>query len=276
MSLRFPRKTRKGGGLVWRESIEDEYPEAKIYRDELEAKPETEIAAMVAAERKRLNSEKVAREAAEEAANFYNLPAAMADFDFWCKAAYWKKEEQIALSLGREPRKVFWSNIGNNYFRSPFVEEYRQRKVLVERAIIARQLMELSRPELFLGWARKVGLSYPPELDVVFSQNAEVNWRLEYDKEATSHAKTKRSLEVSEKKLAAASEGEPPIRVRETLLKMLIGMAIDKYGHDAKASKSAAPSRISGILVTHGLGISDDTVRKYLQEAAEFLPTDDP
>lgn len=58
---------------------------------------------------------------------------------------------------------------------------------------------------------------------------------------------------------------------RNTLLKLTVGMAIKGYGYDPRASKSASPKEISDDLAELGIGVSDDTVRKYLRRAAETV-----
>jgi hypothetical protein len=61
---------------------------------------------------------------------------------------------------------------------------------------------------------------------------------------------------------------------RNNLLKLVIGMAVGGYGYDHQAAKSSIPKQISDDLLGHtGLALSDDTVRKYLKEAAKLLPT---
>jgi hypothetical protein len=67
---------------------------------------------------------------------------------------------------------------------------------------------------------------------------------------------------------AVAGRPELSTRERDTLLKLLIGMAVEAYRHDPAAARSAAPSEIAGDLAKHGLAVTDDTVRKYLKEAA--------
>lgn len=62
------------------------------------------------------------------------------------------------------------------------------------------------------------------------------------------------------------------VRERETLLKLVIGMAIGGYGHDATAKKTDTASRIVEDVERQGLSVSDETVRKYLKEAATLLP----
>jgi hypothetical protein len=61
---------------------------------------------------------------------------------------------------------------------------------------------------------------------------------------------------------------------RETLLKLVIAMAVDGYGHDPAASKSNVPMEIVEAVDRLGMSVSDDTVRKYLKLAADtVLPT---
>jgi hypothetical protein len=63
-------------------------------------------------------------------------------------------------------------------------------------------------------------------------------------------------------------------RERDTILKLVIGMAMGGYGFDPAAPKSPVPGEISGDLAKHGISVSDDTVRKWLKEAITIvLPT---
>jgi hypothetical protein len=59
---------------------------------------------------------------------------------------------------------------------------------------------------------------------------------------------------------------------RESLLKMIIGMARGGYAYDPKLNRSAVPQEIANDLAKHGVALDVDTVRKWLREAAEFLP----
>lgn len=60
-------------------------------------------------------------------------------------------------------------------------------------------------------------------------------------------------------------------RERETLLKIVIGIAINGYGYTPNSLKSPAPKEIADDLSKLGLNVSDDTVRKYLREAVETV-----
>ncbi|NOU14228.1 MAG: hypothetical protein HOO92_09770 [Methylococcaceae bacterium] len=61
---------------------------------------------------------------------------------------------------------------------------------------------------------------------------------------------------------------------RNTMLKLIIGMAIDGYGYDQNNTRNSATGEKNGIsakLKTRGININDDTIRKYLNEAKELI-----
>jgi hypothetical protein len=83
-----------------------------------------------------------------------------------------------------------------------------------------------------------------------------------------------REFEQSINNESAKIEKPLTTRERDTLLKLLIGMAIKGYSYDSRASKSNVPKEIQDDLATLGIDVSDDTVRKYLKQAANtVLPT---
>ena len=76
---------------------------------------------------------------------------------------------------------------------------------------------------------------------------------------------------------APANAAEKPLgtRERESLLKLVLCMAMDAYGFDPKASRSPIAKELTGHLALAGLSLDEDTVRKYLAEAKELLPGDE-
>ncbi|SDF12853.1 hypothetical protein SAMN05660686_00368 [Thalassobaculum litoreum DSM 18839] len=68
------------------------------------------------------------------------------------------------------------------------------------------------------------------------------------------------------------STPELTTRERESLLKLVIGMAVGGYGLDPVASRSNATSEIASDIQRVGLSLDEDTVRKYLREARALLP----
>jgi len=59
---------------------------------------------------------------------------------------------------------------------------------------------------------------------------------------------------------------------RDTLLTMIIGMAVDAYGYDPGAKKSHVPKELENCFNLLGLSLIDDTIRKALKEASVLLP----
>lgn len=85
----------------------------------------------------------------------------------------------------------------------------------------------------------------------------------------------KRIGELASEPLQAKSEKPMHAKERESLLKLIIGMAIKGYGHDPKAARSTTAKEIANDLALAGISLDEDTVRKYLAEARELLPGDE-
>ncbi|MDZ5457898.1 hypothetical protein [Azohydromonas lata] len=64
-------------------------------------------------------------------------------------------------------------------------------------------------------------------------------------------------------------------RERATLLKLVIGMAIDAYRFDPTAARTTVPKEVAEAFAllpcADDIAVTDDTVRKYLKEAAETV-----
>jgi hypothetical protein len=71
--------------------------------------------------------------------------------------------------------------------------------------------------------------------------------------------------------LAAKPERSLGIKARESLLKLVFGMAISGYAHDPRAGRSPTAKEIASDLALHGMALDEDTVRKYLAEARDLL-----
>ena len=55
---------------------------------------------------------------------------------------------------------------------------------------------------------------------------------------------------------------------RETLLKLIVGMALGGYGYDPLARKSATVKEIFDDLALRGIALDQDTIRNKLKEAS--------
>lgn len=69
------------------------------------------------------------------------------------------------------------------------------------------------------------------------------------------------------------SNKEVGTRERDTLYKIIIGLAIDGHGYDPKSKRSTVSRDVSAKLDELGIPVSDDTVRKYIKEAEQLLPS---
>ena len=79
-------------------------------------------------------------------------------------------------------------------------------------------------------------------------------------------------LETAKSAQTSKPVNDLPPRERDSLLKLLIGMAIRGYSYDPKANRSTRTKEIADDLRAVGVELDEDTVRKYLNEAKALLP----
>ncbi len=72
--------------------------------------------------------------------------------------------------------------------------------------------------------------------------------------------------------LASGKRSSANSRERQSLLKLVIGIAVKGYGYDPKATRTRTVQEMSSDLQMLGLSLDEDTIRKYLNEAKELLP----
>lgn len=82
----------------------------------------------------------------------------------------------------------------------------------------------------------------------------------------------KNLTEKSVKKPDLKQELSP--REKDSLLKILLGLSLTNYTFDPKASRNSTAREIADDLLLHGLSVDEDTIRKWLNEAKQFLPVD--
>jgi hypothetical protein len=61
---------------------------------------------------------------------------------------------------------------------------------------------------------------------------------------------------------------------RQTALKLIIGLAVQGYGYDPSKPRSPVFAEIASDLRLRGLSLDEDTIRKWLKNAAELLPAE--
>ena len=226
---------------------------------------------------------------------FFNTPAANADFDHWSRAAYWTLEEAIALSFGKDPARVNWRAISDYDQASRFPKLYARRLDLAKRAALWKKLFDPVLPGIFIGWARDNEIEFPAELESLVRARGNFigSWKTYYDLLLEKH----KALEIQFRGLldghaAMARERDEALaafaeiqnapaktiesgcsaREKESLLKLIIGLAIGGYGYDPKPSRNTKAAEMASDLARAGVPLDADTIRKWLKMAAELLP----
>ncbi len=252
-----------------------------LYRDELTKQQDEERAAAELAEAQR----------------FFNQARAVADANHWSRAAFWSLDEATALSFGKEPRLVKWENVKEYTEASPFAHKYEQLRDLVLRAQQAGQLTDPTPPGFYIAWAKRNDVGFPVDLEaaVVARGGLIKDWKSKYDElsslydalssqsdklvqQVQTDKEIKKNLQerIAELEATLAAAPKPDLglhgKERESVLRLIIGLAVGGYGYDPAASRSKVVTDITSDLTEAGVELSDDTVRKWLKEAAELLP----
>jgi hypothetical protein len=104
--------------------------------------------------------------------DFFGRRDTCADFEYWSKAPYWTLDEATALSLGLEPRIVYWdelkglaSELPPEGSEVPLPILYGRHRDLLLRANEFEQLADRVPPIVFVDWANRRHLPLPYELE---------------------------------------------------------------------------------------------------------------
>jgi hypothetical protein len=264
--------------------------------------------------------------AEKDKALFFSSPDANADVGYWAKISYWKIDEAVALSFGKDPRVVTWERIKSLVNVSTFAFQFAAKRELAERAKTANQISVTTPPSIFLAWAARTKFEMPAALEAaVTALGIQIaDWKTLFDKqvlvtndirEKLSNAFTAHSVDIRKysadlkengrqrgelvkgysemleklklhnaelqnrlNELGAAKPTKAakdlPSRERDSVLKLVIGMALQGYRYDPKLKRSEIIADIRSDLEKSGVPLDDQTIRKYLKEGAELLPGD--
>ena len=69
----------------------------------------------------------------------------------------------------------------------------------------------------------------------------------------------------------AATMEQPHPRTAKNCFSLIAAMAIDKYGYDPEANRSAVPADLAAMLRAKGGSLTDEAIRGYLKEGAGHL-----
>lgn len=211
----------------------------------------------------------------------FNQFKARADFDVWAKMAHWTIDEFVALSLGRDPNIIGWDRVQRLTRVSPYAAEFELRRDICQRARESGRLKLYSSPSASLDWAEKLKFPVPPELmkAVMALRQDQTDWKAEYERSEHEAASLRQRIAILEadRPTGAAPQqiiGDKELSAKErtSLLKLVIGMAVAGYSYDPRQTRSRTTKEIADDLRIRGISLDEDTVRKYLAQAKEFLP----
>jgi hypothetical protein len=266
--------------------------EMTAYANKLQVMPEAQFQALLAEEKRKEGIELEARATREEAGRFFNQLDASADFSHWSKKAYWTLDEATALSFGKTPDVVNWVSINGHVDRSPFAARYAQLRDLVERARIAQHLSDPISPGVYIAWAKRNGIDFPADLEVALVARGWhfADWKALYEQEVRSKNEIRNEVNAQLASLAAsrdelqkvvddlrvqldaAKKASLPAKERDSLVRLVYGMAVDYHGYDPEELRSKIPGQIASGLSRFGISLHPDTIRKYLKEGFEICP----
>jgi hypothetical protein len=208
-------------------------------------------------------------------------PLTSHEYDHWSKLAYWRVDEAAALALDKNPKRLKRPRPGNGKLDGSLfvVQEFLRLCEVIERAQIARQLKRPIKPKEFFVWASNMRISCPSNLKerVLLTSSSAVDWEKRY---VDLRVQCEQSLAERDDKIDELRQivertavVDKPLHTKErnSMLSMIGGMAAAFYGYDPNAKRSGTVKEITTDLHRVGVHISDDTVRKYLEESREAL-----
>lgn len=183
-------------------------------------------------------------------------------FSFWAKMSLWTIEQSTALLISQDPDVILDGSALASSCPADVRVTYLKMFRLLDSHIRISGIGSNQPPIEIIEWALRAEVDPPMALvDAVRAQGRTLN-------EAREAVRAISESEVLQKD---KSLGE---RERNTLLRIIIGMAVRGYGYDPDAARSDISKAIADDLSDLGLECSDQTIREKLKEARAFLPGD--
>jgi hypothetical protein len=209
------------------------------------------------------------------------------DYELYSQYARWEVEWLPALSLDCDPEIVTRNAVETDACPSELRERYLKRHSIIENHRMAGRFPYAPVPPEFLAWAKNSGVDCPPQLVAAVEARVGLitDWKVLFEREhgkadaaenKVAHLETRISaLEADLKnkrqaELASLISASRPLYPKEqqTLLKLILGMALHKYGYKPEHSTSAS-SLIMASLKRYGISVNQKSVLKWLRLAAE-------
>ena len=184
----------------------------------------------------------------------------------WALAPTWTLEEGACLANNVSPRRM--SGRENFPRPHPAAENVNRLLEFARRARYKRQISNILTPAAFIAWSCRVGFRFDAKwLETIGEPRVDDGpaIRAAMDPISTPNPAAEPT------QTPPIPEQEPGTRTRETMLKLIIGLAVDGYGYDPRSRRSEVPGSIANELSALGIPVTAETVRKYLDEGAKLL-----
>lgn len=176
--------------------------------------------------------------------------------------SFWSIEQATALLIGEDPDRIFDASTFAASGASETRDRYQKMFRLLDSHIRVSGIGFSQPPTEIIEWALHAKVDPPQALvEAVRAQG-----RTLIETRTAARVKAESAALIQDKPL-----GE---RERNTLLRIIIGMAVRGYGYDPDAARSDIPKTIADDLSGLGLECSDQTVREKLKDARGLLPGD--
>ncbi len=205
------------------------------------------------------------------------------DYKKWLRHEVITVDEAVCLMTGVEPRSDLSKEMLEAYEGVPaeqFYRKYSNNQTVTKLMELLSDISHRIDRSVKVGRLRDKTRHYLAE--PCLPTDSFVAYALEDSdcsvicQKALSEYQQKCALVVESKVVTKKTIIEKPIlpKERETVLKLIIGMAVDGYGYNPNQIKSPIPEDITKILDGLGIALDSDTVRRWLREGATILPQD--
>ena len=293
-----------------RDSAEDYVRGADIFERALQALSPDSLRALVDDEQELEAIQVQKRAQSQEKTRFFHRPCAAADYLHWIEQPSWSLDEAVALILGKDPSIVTWDRVRPMVPFSEFAERFAEIRQHLHKARSNGQLIDPVRPDLFYRWAKARGVTIPAKLEALLDSDRSDLKRSARNDESEPGAKpaaaTRKKAQQKKSRRVAAKSGElsenvihlgreearlkamrdnaraetekvekalPELtdELAQSLRKMVLAMAIGRYGYKPKKGRQSTVTDISDDLQAAGIDLPPGAVRAMLEQASAYF-----
>ena len=294
-----------------RDTAEDYVRGADIFEKALQALSPDSLKALVDDEQELEAIQVQTRAQSQENTRFFHRPGAAADYLYWIEQPSWSLDEAVALVLGKDPSVVTWDRVEPMVPFSDFAERFAEIRQHLNKARSNGQLIDPVRPDLFYRWAKARGVTIPAKLEALLDSNRSCLRESPQQDDGNPGAKpaaaTRKKAQQKKSQRAAAKTGELSENVihlgreearlkamrdnaraekevaekalpeltddlAQALRKMVLAMAIGRYGYKPKEGRQSTVTDISDDLQAAGIELPQGAVRAMLEQATAYFP----